>query len=93
MTVTLAEAGVFSWSDWTAALSAQLAASDPAPDGSDYYHHWLAALRHLLEERGHADAANVAALTRAWQRAARATPHGQPVDLGNDPEATTRVPI
>jgi nitrile hydratase accessory protein len=87
ITVHLHEKGVFSWSDWAAALSAELHKPGRAADGSDYFDGWVAALTGLLVDRGLADAATILALQQSWQRAAEATPHGQPILLGNDPEA------
>jgi nitrile hydratase accessory protein len=83
MTVSLHAAGLFSWSEWAAALSSEL--KGEAADGHDYYEHWLAALEALVRQKGVADAATIEALTAAWHRAAEATPHGKPILLENDP--------
>ena len=48
MVVALHEKGHLSWSDWTAALSAEIAA---APD-DDYYDCWLAALEKMAVAKG-----------------------------------------
>jgi nitrile hydratase accessory protein len=84
LAVKLHEQGLFTWSEWTAALGAELAAAGPGDGPDRYYDHWLAALEKLVETKG--------ALTRperlerrdAWDRAARATPHGEPIVLGRD---------
>ena len=34
---------------------------------------------------GVADASAILELQKSWQRAAEATPHGQPIELANDP--------
>jgi len=81
----LRERGVFTANEWTDALSRALAAQDPAVGGGDYYDCWLAALERLLDERGLVASSDVADTSRAWQRAAQATPHGQPIMLENDP--------
>jgi nitrile hydratase accessory protein len=86
LAVALNERGLFTWSEWAAALSRQLASPGAAQDGGDYYQHWLAALETLLTEKGVAGPQAVEALTTSWQRAARATPHGHPIRLENDPE-------
>lgn len=83
LTVALHGAGLFTWPEWAARLSQALRGG--AEDGSDYHDRWLAALEGLLAERGAADPGQVAALAEAWQRAAHATPHGQPIVLENDP--------
>jgi nitrile hydratase accessory protein len=85
LTVALHERGLFAWSEWAEALSSEVKRPGAAPDGSDYYEHWLAALEKLLADRGVAAPADVAELARAWRRAAQATPHGKPILLENDP--------
>jgi nitrile hydratase accessory protein len=86
LAVALHQRGVFTWSEWAAALSKQVASPDAAQDGSDYYQHWLAAIEALLSEKGVAGSQLVADLSASWQRAAHATPHGQPILLENDPQ-------
>ena len=87
MVVALHERGAFSWSEWAAALSAEVHRPEAAEDGGDYYEHWLAALERLLATKAVADSGEVDALAAAWQRAAHATPHGKPILLENDPAA------
>lgn len=82
LTVALNEAGHIAWPDWAAAFGAELVGA--APDGSDYFDRWLATLERLLARRDPAAAGDLAALAAAWQRAAQATPHGQPIRLEND---------
>ena len=91
LAVALNERGLFTWSEWATALSKQVADPKAAADGSDYYQHWLAALEALLSEKGVAGAETIAALAASWQRAAHATPHGQPIRLENDPERVSRA--
>lgn len=87
MTVSLHEAGLFSWGEWAEALSAEVKHPDAAADGHDYYERWLAALEKLLAGKGAALPADVDAFAAAWRRAAHATPHGKPILLENDPHA------
>ena len=87
MVVALHERGAFSWTEWAAALSAEVNRSGAAKDGGDYYERWLAALEKLLAAKAVADRSEVDALAAAWQRAAQATPHGKPILLENDPAA------
>lgn len=50
LAVTLSERGVFTWSEWTRELGAEIARSrDDGPE--DYWRAWVTALEHLLEER------------------------------------------
>lgn len=86
LTVALHARGVFTWAEWAAELSKQVARPGAAQDGSDYYQHWLATLEALLMEKGVAGSEAVETLTASWQRAAHATPHGMPILLENDPE-------
>jgi nitrile hydratase accessory protein len=85
MAVKLAEAGWFTWAEWTAALAAEIAAAaarGEADDGTRYSHHWLAALERLAAEKRLVDRASLAERKAAWEAAYRATPHGAPVELG-----------
>lgn len=90
MTLALYERGLFTWPEWAAALAGAIkhaqAAGDP-DDGSTYYRYWLAALERLVGEKGVASAAALGERRDAWDRAAHATPHGEPILLENDPAA------
>jgi len=88
MTLRLHERGVFTWSEWAQALAGAIrraqAQGDP-DDGSTYYTHWLGALETIIAEKGVTDAASLEGRRAAFDRAAKATPHGAPVLLENDP--------
>ena len=88
LTLALHERGLFTWSEWAAALAAEIRGAqergDP-DDGSAYYRHWLAAVERLVAAKGVTSAANLTARQAAWDRAAHATPHGEPILLENDP--------
>ena len=45
---------------------------------------WLAALERLVEAKGVMTAPERLARVDAWDRAAKATPHGQPIVLSRD---------
>lgn len=79
MAVQLHRAGVFTWTEWAAALADELKGSDD--DGSHYYEHWLKALEGLVTERGLASRAALHDMKHAWEDAYRRTPHGRPVEL------------
>lgn len=86
MTVRLSEAGVFTWSEWAASLSAAIADPATVPGDLDdaneiYYRQWLAALESLLDARGILPGAVLDAHTERWRAAAMATPHGEPIEL------------
>lgn len=86
MAVALHDGGVFSWSEWAQALGDEIARAGPNDAGAGYWDHWLAALEALVVDKGAASPDALDALKHAWDRAARATPHGAPIELDNDPE-------
>jgi len=90
MTVSAHDAGLFTWPEWAQALGAEIraAGSSPQDTGEDYYRHWLSAFERLLAEKGATSAEALAELQGAWDRAAKATPHGQPIVLGAEKESS-----
>ena len=72
--------GVFTWSEWAAALS-QALAGDPEDDGSRYYHHWVEALEAMAASRSLVNLTELAARKTAWEQAYQNTPHGSAVAL------------
>jgi len=89
LAVKLSEAGWFTWTEWAAALAAEIKAADAedarqgrAPDdGGRYYERWLAALEKLVNQKGLAAPAALRERRDEWEAAYRATPHGKPVEL------------
>ncbi len=84
LAVTLSEQGHFTWKEWAGALADELkAATDRGEpdDGSQYYHHWVAALEHLVTAKGLSDSPALVERKEAWADAYRHTPHGKPVAL------------
>lgn len=82
MTVQAHRAGVFTWLEWTEVLGAELARDgDGSGETTGYYDHWLNAFEALLTSKGVAGAGQLTDLRNAWDDAARATPHGQPIEL------------
>ena len=84
LAVELSRLGYFTWSEWTAALAAQLATAREAgepDDGSHYYVHWLNALEGLVARKELAEVEDLAKRKREWAEAYRDTPHGSPVTL------------
>jgi nitrile hydratase accessory protein len=89
MTLRLHEQGAFTWSEWAQTLSTVIreaqAAGDP-DDGSTYYTHWLSALERIIAQKRLVAHDQLENRRAALDRAARATPHGEPIRLENDPE-------
>jgi nitrile hydratase accessory protein len=88
MALALHDKGLFTWPEWAEALSAEIKAAQAMGDpdtGETYYRHWLAALERLVVAKGASTHDALIDLRDRWDRAARATPHGQPILLENDP--------
>ena len=86
MAVRLNEAGHFTWREWADRLAAEIKAvadRGETDDGSRYYDHWLAALEKLVADKKLITRRELAARKDEWDAAARATPHGQPIELSN----------
>ncbi len=84
LAVKLSEHGHFTWTEWAGALSDELKAAEARgepDDGSQYYHHWVAALERLVTTKGLTDSPALLARKEAWADAYRHTPHGKPVVL------------
>lgn len=81
MAVDLHARGAFAWPEFAERLSAELKAAGAAQDGDDYYLYWLTALEKLVVAKGIATEPERAARQAAWDAAARATPHGEPIEL------------
>lgn len=81
MAVELHAKGAFAWPEFAELLSAELKAAGAAQDGHDYYDHWLAALEKLVVAKGVISEPERAARQAAWDAAAKATPHGESIEL------------
>jgi nitrile hydratase accessory protein len=87
LALTLHERGVFTWTEWAAALAREIKAAQAAGDpdtGATYYRHWLAALERLVAEKKVAGADTLARYRDAWTHAAARTPHGTPITLADE---------
>lgn len=80
MTVRLHEQGHFTWTEWAAALSQQIASAGPS-DTTEYYEHWLATLEVIATSSGLTTIDELANRKQQWQAAAESTPHGHPIEL------------
>ena len=84
MAVSLHARGVFTWTEWAAALASELAAAaarGEPDDGTHYYEHWLAALEKLVAGKNVITSVELERRMDEWDAAARATPHGSPIEL------------
>ena len=84
MAVTLHERGVFTWTEWAAALAAEIKraqAGGDADTGETYYRHWLATLENLVAEKNVVSRETLHRYRDAWDHAADRTPHGRPIEL------------
>ncbi len=87
MTLRLYESEHFTWPEWAECLSQEIAAAQDAGDpdlGDTYYQHWLKALEKIVAQKGLLNTEELGRRKDAWDRAAHATPHGQPIVLGAD---------
>jgi nitrile hydratase accessory protein len=81
MAVELNQRGLFQWQEFADLLSEELLAAGAAQDGEDYYRHWIRALERLTAAKGFITEPERADRQAAWDAAARATPHGEPIAL------------
>jgi nitrile hydratase accessory protein len=82
--VALHQRGCFTWKEWASYLAEEIAgtrARGETDDGSRYYEHWLAALERIVTAKGLLAPVELATRKEAWDRAARDTPHGEPIEL------------
>ena len=87
MALSLHERGLFTWSEWAAALAEEIkrAQANGDPDlGNTYYRHWLATLERLVAANGVASFETQHRYRNAWDHAADRTPHGQPIELRDE---------
>ncbi len=84
MTLTLHEQGHITWPEWAERLGAEITAAQARGDpdlGDTYYLHWLKALEGLVALKGIVSPDELIRRKAAWDSAAHATPHGQPIVL------------
>jgi nitrile hydratase accessory protein len=87
MALSLHERGLFTWTEWAAALAEEIkrAQANGDPDlGDTYYRHWLAALERLVAAKGVASIQMQRRYRTAWDHAADRTPHGKPIELRDE---------
>jgi nitrile hydratase accessory protein len=84
MTLALYERGLFTWTEWAAALAMEIKRAQAAGDpdtGETYYSHWLNALERIVAEKGVTTRDTLHRYRDAWDHACDRTPHGQPIEL------------
>jgi nitrile hydratase accessory protein len=84
MTVSLHARGAFTWREWADALARELAVAagrGEPDDGTHYYEYWLAALEKLVAGKNLVAGQEMQRRVDEWDAAARATPHGKPIEL------------
>jgi len=84
LAVALHGRGLYTWTEWAAALAEQIRRAQAHGDadlGDTYYRHWLAALEALVAAKGASSAVELERYRRAWDHAADRTPHGRPIEL------------
>jgi nitrile hydratase accessory protein len=84
ITLSLYRRGVFTWTEWSTTLAAEIKRAQATGDpdtGETYYRHWLAALERLVADKCLTDQAELARYRDAWKHAADRTPHGTPLEL------------
>ena len=82
--LSLHERGLFTWTEWAAALADEIRiaqASDDPDTGTTYYRHWLATLEKMVARKGVAALDTLNRYRDAWDHAADRTPHGSPIVL------------
>ena len=83
---TLVKNSLFSASEWSEALGAELREAESTgaiDDQHTYYACVLKALEGLVAEHSEIDISAMAGKRKDWERAYLSTPHGQPVELNS----------
>ena len=84
MALSLHARGLFTWTEWAAALAEEIRRAQAAGDpdtGETYYRHWLATLESLVATKGVVTTDTLHRTRDAWDRACDRTPHGTPIEL------------
>ncbi|MEM1037906.1 MAG: nitrile hydratase accessory protein [Pseudomonadota bacterium] len=79
--LSLHQGGVFTWTEWADALSAEIHSGTHKPYYRPYYRHWLTALEALLDQKGLTSDDAITKRESQWHQAAARTPHGEPIEL------------
>ena len=77
----LVDRGQFTVGEWAEMLGGVI---KEMPNDESYYQCWLTALERMTLQKGLVEERPLRERQGAWDRAARATPHGEPIVLGRD---------
>jgi len=86
LVIALHEKDIFTWPEWAAVLSEEIAKAQAAGDpdlGNSYYHHWLAALESISRQKQLSTVVELNERKAKWHAAYLNTPHGQPIELAS----------
>ncbi len=81
LVVAMHDEGLFKWSEWAEMLGKIIAADQ---NNLSYYELWLGALERMIEEKSVLQSSEVEKRKSAWADAVARTPHGKPIELGQD---------
>jgi nitrile hydratase accessory protein len=84
MVLSLYDRGLFTWTEWAAALAEEIKIAQANGDpntGTTYYRHWLATLEKMVATKGVATLETLNRYRDAWDHAADRTAHGKPIEL------------
>ena len=84
MAVTLSEAGLFSWQEWSSELGLNIQSwqkKGVPDDGETYYLHWLETLEKIICRKNLIEHPDLLKRISEWKKAYLKTPHGQTVQL------------
>ncbi len=87
MTLKLYDGGHFTWPEWAECLALEITDAQDSGDpdlGDTYYLHWLKALERIVMQKGLLSEGDLVRRKNAWDKAAHATPHGEPILLPAD---------
>lgn len=85
VTCVLHEKKLFTSHEWAETLGGVI---KELGDEEEYYQCWLTALERISLAKGLVDNHTLSNRHDAWDRAARATPHGEPIELGREEHNT-----
>lgn len=84
LTLQLARAGHFTWTDWVGTFSAEITASPQTADediNTAYYRQWMQALEKILAARALVSSTEVTDYEEDWRRSYFHTAHGAPIEF------------